>query len=68
MIKFSLITVTFNAESTLERTLRSVAEQTYPHIEHILIDGASKDQTMEIARIHGKHLAKIRKSFSKLLN
>ena len=59
MIKFSLITVTFNAESTLERTLRSVAEQTNPHIEHILIDGASKDQTMEIARIHGKHLAKI---------
>lgn len=59
MIKFSLITVTFNAESTLERTLRSVAEQTYPHIEHILIDGASKDHTMEIAHVHGAHLAKV---------
>ena len=29
MIKFTLITVTYNAEATLERTLRSVAEQTY---------------------------------------
>lgn len=58
MIKFSLITVTFNAESTLERTLQSVAEQTYPHIEHILIDGASKDHTMEIANSY-PHLAKV---------
>lgn len=55
---FSIITVTYNAEQTLERTLRSVAMQTYPHIEHILIDGASKDRTMEIAQTHGKHLSK----------
>lgn len=59
MIKFSLITVTYNAEATLERTLQSVAEQTYPHIEHILIDGASKDRTMEIVHTHGQHLAKV---------
>lgn len=58
-IVFTLITVTYNAEATLERTLRSVAEQTYPHIEHILIDGASKDRTLEIARVHGAHLAKV---------
>lgn len=58
-ITFTLITVTYNAEQTLERTLRSVAEQTYPHIEHILIDGASKDRTLEVARIHGQHLAKV---------
>ena len=58
-MKFSIITVTYNAEQTLERTLRSVAFQTYPHVEHILIDGASKDRTMEIAKIHGKHLTKI---------
>ncbi len=56
---FSIITVTYNAEETLERTLRSVAIQTYPHIEHILIDGASKDRTMEIAGTHGKHLSKM---------
>ena len=42
MIKFSLITVTFNAESTLERTLRSVAEQTYPHIEAYYVDGGQE--------------------------
>ncbi|MBR4845831.1 MAG: glycosyltransferase [Bacteroidaceae bacterium] len=58
-IKFTIITVTYNAGSTLERTLRSVAKQTYPHIEHIIIDGASKDNTLEIAHTHGKHLAKI---------
>ena len=58
MIKFTLITVTYNAEATLERTLRSVAEQSYPHIEHILIDGASKDRTVEIAKNY-PHLAKV---------
>lgn len=58
-LTFTFITVTYNAEETLERTLRSVAGQTYPHIEHILIDGASKDRTLEVARIHGKHLVKV---------
>ena len=58
MIKFTLITVTYNAEETLERTLRSVADQTYPHIEHILIDGASKDNTLKIAQNY-PHLTKV---------
>ncbi len=58
MIKFTLITVTYNADATLERTLQSVAGQTYPHIEHILIDGASKDRTLEIAKQY-PHLAKV---------
>lgn len=48
-MKFSIITVTYNAEDTLERTLQSVAQQTYPHIEHLIIDGASTDKTQEIA-------------------
>ncbi len=48
-MKFSIITVTYNAEDTLERTLQSVAQQTYPHIEHLIIDGASTDRTLEIA-------------------
>ncbi|MBQ7683994.1 MAG: glycosyltransferase, partial [Bacteroidaceae bacterium] len=42
----SIITVTYNAEATLERTLHSIEAQTYPHIEHILIDGCSTDHTM----------------------
>ena len=45
---FSIITVTYNAEKVLERTLRSVAEQSYARIEYIVIDGASTDGTMEI--------------------
>ena len=48
-MKFSIITVTYNAEATLERTLQSVAQQTHPDIEHLIIDGASKDKTLEIA-------------------
>ncbi len=45
MLKLSVITVTFNAEMTLERTLKSVQEQTYHNIEHVIVDGASKDDT-----------------------
>ena len=44
----TIATVTYNAESTLKRTLDSVAEQTYPHIEHLIIDGCSQDHTTEI--------------------
>lgn len=52
-MKFSIITVTYNAEATLERTLQSVAAQTYPQVEHLIIDGASQDRTIEIARSLG---------------
>jgi len=47
---FSIITVTYNAEKVIERTLKSVTEQTYPNIEHIIIDGVSKDKTLDIVR------------------
>lgn len=46
-IVITIATVTYNAEQTLPTTLESVAEQTYPHIEHLIIDGCSKDRTME---------------------
>lgn len=46
----SVITITYNAESTLLPTLESVASQKYKNIEHILIDGASTDNTLSIAR------------------
>jgi glycosyltransferase involved in cell wall biosynthesis len=45
---FSIITVTYNAEKVVERTLKSVAGQTYPNTEHIIIDGASKDKTLAL--------------------
>ena len=46
----SIITATYNAESTLGRTLESVATQTYRgFVEHVIVDGASKDRTVEMA-------------------
>ena len=47
-IKVSIITVCYQAEQTIERTLRSVSRQTYPHIEYIIIDGASRDNTLNL--------------------
>lgn len=46
--KISVITVTFNAEKTVEKTVRSVVGQTYPALEYIVVDGASKDGTMAL--------------------
>lgn len=43
----TVVTVTYNAEQTLPRTLESVAAQTYPYVEHLIVDGCSKDRTME---------------------
>ncbi|MBQ3699540.1 MAG: glycosyltransferase [Prevotella sp.] len=50
MIRISIITITFNAARSLQRTLDSVACQSWPHIEHFIIDGASKDDTVAIAQ------------------
>lgn len=55
--KFSIITVTYNAAKVLESTIQSVVTQTYKNVEYIIVDGASKDETLSIAhkykeRIH----------------
>ena len=42
----TIITVTYNAEPTIERTLQSVEQQTYDRIEHLIIDGCSTDHTL----------------------
>lgn len=49
MIRFSIITCTYNAADVLRRTLQSVLGQTYLDIEHIIVDGASTDDTVGIA-------------------
>lgn len=49
-MKVSVITVTYNSAATLKDTLESVAAQDYPDIEHVLVDGASKDDTVSIIR------------------
>ena len=48
-MKVSIVTITYNAARTLQRTLDSVACQTYKDIEHLIIDGVSKDDTVAIA-------------------
>ncbi len=48
--KISLITVTFNSDKTLRDTINSVLKQTYTNIEYIVVDGLSKDNTMDIVR------------------
>ena len=50
MIAFSVITITYNAASVLKRTVDSILSQTYPQIEHIIIDGASTDVTLDVAK------------------
>ena len=46
----TVITVAFNGAATLEHTIRSVIEQTYDNVEHIIIDGGSTDATLDILR------------------
>jgi glycosyltransferase involved in cell wall biosynthesis len=49
-LRISLITVSYNAESTFERCIQSVIQQDYDNVEYIIIDGASTDATVAIAR------------------
>ena len=50
MIKFSIITVTFNAGRAFSTTADSVLSQIYSEVEHIVVDGASTDGTLDLAR------------------
>ena len=45
----TIITICFNSEAVIKKTIESVLNQTYTDIEYIIIDGASKDKTVEIA-------------------
>ena len=57
-MKVSIITVTYNAGTTIRDTIESILAQDYHHIEHIIIDAASKDNTAEIVRSYGDRIAK----------
>lgn len=54
--KFSIITVTYNAEKVIEDTIQSVVTQSYKNVEYIIVDGASKDDTMHIVNRYSSHI------------
>lgn len=56
-IKVSIITVVYNAASTIEATLLSVLNQSYTNIEYIVIDGASKDGTVDIIKKYADRIS-----------
>lgn len=58
-MKISIITPSFNSEKTIEETIKSVLNQTYKDIEYIIIDGGSKDGTLEIVNKYKDKIAKI---------
>lgn len=52
MIKFTIVTCTFNAEHELQRTLDSVFHQSYADVEHLILDGLSSDRSVEMAQTY----------------
>ena len=63
--KFSIITVTYNAEKVLEDTIQSVIFQTYRNVEYIIVDGASKDHTLEIVNKYHDRINKVTSEIDK---
>ncbi len=58
-MRISVVTVCFNSAKTIGATLRSVREQSYENVEHIIIDGGSIDNTLEIVAAEGAHVTKL---------
>ena len=58
-MKISVITVCYNSSTTIGRTLKSVRDQRYQNIEHIIVDGGSKDTTLAVVAAEGQHVAKL---------
>lgn len=59
VMKISIITVSFNSADTIADTMRSVAMQTYPELEHIVVDGASSDETLAVVRSFPDRLSRV---------
>ena len=57
--KVSIITISYNSEETIEDTIKSVLSQDYDNLEYIIIDGASKDGTMDIVSRYEDRISKI---------
>lgn len=50
MLKFSLVSVTFNSDATLNDTIESILNQLFPNLEYIVVDGLSKDNTVDVIK------------------
>ena len=57
--KFSIITVTYNAEKVLEDTIQSVVFQTYRNVEYIIVDGGSTDNTLDVVHKYQERISKV---------
>lgn len=55
-MKFSIITPTYNSEKTVKDTLQSVSDQEFKDFEHVIVDGLSKDKTLEICHGAGENI------------
>lgn len=58
-VSFSIVTPCLNAEATIAEALRSVRDQSYEPLEHVVVDGGSTDATMDIVRAAGDHVRSI---------
>lgn len=58
-MKISVITVCYNSAETIGHTLRSAREQTHDNVEHVIVDGGSKDNTLGVVAAEGPHIVKI---------
>lgn len=59
-VRFSVITVVFNGEALLPGTIESVLRQTWPHLEYIVVDGASKDNSLAIIKEYAVRMPGLR--------
>jgi glycosyltransferase involved in cell wall biosynthesis len=58
-VKVSIITVVYNAESTIRDCIESVLNQDYQSVEYIVVDGGSTDKTLKIIRSYGSKIARV---------
>lgn len=58
-MKISIITASFQCAETIEDCIKSIVNQTYSHMEHIIIDGGSRDGTLDVIKKYNHKIAKL---------